>query len=221
MFKHIFALACLSLALSASATTIETLSAWNVQTLGSSFGETSCTGCELATFGQTFTLSSDANLTSFKFLLKENAADPDNVDFAAYVMAWGGNKATGNILYQSGQLSTTNNGGAGGFEAFQVNTGPLILSAGTYVAFFSASNYFDGEVGSASWGLNSSDVYSGGQLVFLRNGDNTNAYTNWTWTQRAASDLAFSITYSAVPVPATAWLFGSALIGLAGAKRKK
>ena len=35
------------------------------------------------------------------------------------------------------------------------------------------------------------------------------------------SSTSFTATPSAVPIPAAAWLFGSALVGLAGIKRKK
>ncbi len=46
--------------------------------------------------------------------------------------------------------------------------------------------------------------------VFLSPGDGVNV-----------SDLEWTITPAAVPVPAAAWLFGSALLGLAGISRKK
>jgi hypothetical protein len=44
----------------------------------------------------------------------------------------------------------------------------------------------------------------------------------WTWGDGASADsYTLNIGANAVPVPAAAWLFGSALIGLVGIKRKK
>jgi hypothetical protein len=47
------------------------------------------------------------------------------MDFAAYVMQWNGDRAIGNILFQSSQITTTNNDG---WEAITINTGGLSLT---------------------------------------------------------------------------------------------
>ena len=106
----------------------------------SPFGESNT-----ATYGQTITVPAVDNvLDSFSFWL-DDTLNPDYVDFAAYVMAWDGSKATGAVLWQSAMQTTTNNGGAGGFEQFTFNTGAVPLGGGgQYVLFLSASDYFDG-----------------------------------------------------------------------------
>jgi len=76
------------------------------------------------------------------------------------------------------------------------------------------------------------DTTSGSEWRWERSaqgqGDNVEAYCNGTtnaicgtgWIGNSA-DLAFSLKGTAVPIPAAAWLFGSALLGLAGIKRSK
>jgi len=46
----------------------------------------------------------------------------------------------------------------------------------------------------------------------------TNAFGETAWIQKK---LTFAASTSVIPVPAAAWLFGSAIIGLAGIKRRK
>jgi hypothetical protein len=46
-----------------------------------------------------------------------------------------------------------------------------------------------------------------------------NTLASWTFSSQSASSYSMSIT--AVPVPAAVWLFGSGLIGLVGLARKK
>jgi hypothetical protein len=43
----------------------------------------------------------------------------------------------------------------------------------------------------------------------------------WSWSTLPFEAGRDSVTLNVVPIPAAAWLFGSALIGLAGIKRKK
>lgn len=44
--------------------------------------------------------------------------------------------------------------------------------------------------------------------------------TNASWTFSAESASSYSMSITEVPIPAAAWLFGSALVGLAGIRRK-
>jgi hypothetical protein len=218
-------MACMVSMSAAHAVVIDTTSSWNGTDVVYPFGETNT-----ATYGQTFTVTgADVYLNSFTFYLNDRL-DPDYVDFAAYVYAWDGNSASGSALYTSAAMSTTNNGGAGGFEAININTGGIQLTSGQqYVALFSASAYFDGAVGLADvgWMANAS-AYTGGAFVYYNNGSNFGLLTTNTWNGLAwGGDLAFMMDLSAtpvasaVPVPAAAWLFGSGLMGLVGISRHR
>ena len=166
-----------------------------------------------ATYGQTVTVPLiDNQLNSFSFWLSD-WQNPDFVDFAAYVMQWDGAKATGPVLWQSAPQSTTNNGGAGGFEMFTFNTGRLQLVSGQkYVLFISASEYFDSLTGQASFYTASVD-YPEGNFVFMNNGSDFSMLTTNTWSDVYFggchnSDLAFEATFSSIPAP-SAVLLGS------------
>ncbi|BAY74849.1 hypothetical protein NIES25_12650 [Nostoc linckia NIES-25] len=186
-------------------TVIDTTPSWNGTDSITPFGE-----FNTATYGQTFTVGSDNVLNDFTFFLNDFDGQPDVVDFAAYVAEWDGFKATGPILYQSAPQSTTN---APGFEQFTFNTGGISLTSGKqYVAFLSASNFFDGTSGLAGLGAitGSQDVYSGGDFVFYNNGSDFSLLTQNTWDGGVGNgfgESAFKISLSpataSVPEPTT------------------
>lgn len=185
-------------------TIIDTTPSWNGTDSIIPFGENNT-----ATYGQTFTVGSDNVLNDFTFWLNDFDGQSDVVDFAAYVTEWDGFKATGSILYQSGPQSTTN---APGFEQFTFNTGGIGLTSGKqYVAFLSASNFFDGIPGTAELGATGfQDVYSGGDFVFYNNGSDFSLLTQNTWDYTGAGgfgDSAFKASFSqaiaSVPEPTT------------------
>ena len=223
MFAHrcLSALAFVAIAGSVAAAPIDTTGA----TFGgsaSSFGEP-----DTATYGQTFTATAGSTqLNSFTF--RFNDFDPATVDFAAYVYAWDGSKAAGPQLFASGQLTSTNNGGADGYEVFGVNTGGIQLTAGQqYVAFFSASLFFDGSAGGSVWELSISDVYAGGNFVFNNNGSNFNSLTTQAWgcgnNGCGSLDAWFRADLSdgnAVP-EAPSWSLALAALAALGAARRR
>jgi len=166
-----------------------------------------------ATYGQTVTVPAiDNQLNSFSFWLSD-WQNPDFVDFAAYVMQWDGTKAAGSVLWQSAPQSTTNNGGAGGFELFTFNTGRLELVSGEqYVLFISASEFFDLSTGQASTYSASVD-YTGGNFVYMNNGSDFSLLTTNSWSDVFYggchnSDLAFEATFSSIPAPSAILLGG-------------
>ena len=192
---------------------ISTVGSWDGSSSVSAMGEP-----DTATYGQTFTAPADNVLTSFTFYVNDDE-NPDFLDFAAYVYAWDGLKATGPALFTSGGMSTTDNGGAGGFETITVNTGGVTLVPGSlYVAFFSASNFFDGIAGTSTWGYLDADGYAGGGFWFSNNGNNFAALTTNNWENfvgGGVDDLAFSMEFSPSQVPEPATLTMLAL-GIAG-----
>lgn len=161
-----------------------------------------------ATYGQTVTVPVVDNvLDSFSFWL-DDYLDPGYVDFAAYVMAWDGSKATGAVLWQSAMQTTTNNGGAGGMEQFIFNTGGVSLGGGgQYVLFLCASDYFDGVMGTSQSKFGAT-AYAGGHFVYLNNGSDFSALTTTSWDQVAEVDWAFEATFSQIPAPGALLLGG-------------
>ncbi|MBL8851881.1 MAG: PEP-CTERM sorting domain-containing protein [Planctomycetaceae bacterium] len=205
-------LACATMLALATAKTeagmIDTESGWDHGYAVSSFGEPWA-----ATYGQTFTVVGlETVLNSFSFWLDDLAYNPDAPDpteFAAYVMAWdsGARHATGQILYQSAMQSTSNNHGLDGWEEFRFNTGNLSLTAGQqYVAFLSASSFFDDVNGQSAMGFRGADVYAGGQWVNMFNGSEFAMLTTNVWGNLAGQDAAFRMTFSTpvnVPEPSS------------------
>lgn len=208
-----------------NAAVIDTASGWDGISSVGAFGEPNG-----ATFGQTFVApSTDSVLDSVTLYLDDfldpNMGRPDYVKFAFYVMQWDSinSMASGAVLYQSGMYTTTNNGGAGGFEGFTFNTGGLSLSPGSeYVFFLNASDFFDGSWDGALMGI-TTDEYLGGSFALLNNGSDFDLVTTDAWTIWQDTDLAFTATFSApsaTPIPGAVWLLGTGLLGLVGIRRK-
>jgi len=166
-----------------AAVMINTFPMWNGSNRIDSFGESNT-----AVYGQTFKAPAvDNRLSNFTFRL-DDLNNPDVVTFDAYVYAWDGLKATGPALFTAGPFSTNNNGGAGGFQTFSINTGSVpLLTVAQYVAFFSAANRFNGSTGQADWAYlgtspaNGANGYADGAFVYLNCGNNFAQITTNTW----------------------------------------
>jgi hypothetical protein len=226
--KNIFCgltiLAAMLIAAPTHASIIDTTTTWNGSDAVAPFGEP-----DRATYGQTFSVGSDNTLDSFAFWLDDLNGPVFSVNFATYVMAWDGTKATGPVLYSSSMTTTTNNGGQDGMERLDFSTGGLSLTSGdTYVAFMSASNFFNMEPGTAAAGFLDADVYADGEFVFLNNGDDSSEWTTEDWETSVVpgGDLAFVANFSndnnsgAVPEPTSMLIWGAG-IGLALTVRRR
>ena len=199
------------------AATIDTTPSWDGSEGFGYFGDGST-----ATVGQTFTVGTDNVLQNFSFRLGGSGGQ-GTVDFAAYVMQWDGAKATGPILYQSGQQSK--DAGNLSFQVFSFNTAGIPLTSGyEYVAFLSASNFYSGNLNYTQLGSVSSDPYPGGLLVYNNSGNNFNNVTLNNWQiQYTSTDAVFTASFSdgAAVIPTPALLPGLLGIGIAALRKRK
>ena len=163
----------------------------------SSFGEPTT-----ATYGQTFTVTgTETVLDSFSMWLY-NRATTGTVDFAGYIGTWDGAKM-GSLLYYSSQQTIMPN--TGSTEFFFTTSGLQLVSGQEYVAFLSASKYFDGTTGTRSMPIGNAS-YAGGYMVWDNNGNNFNELFHNTWDQSrypGDEDFAFKASFSPVPEPTT------------------
>lgn len=163
----------------AQTTTVGTTGHWNGVD-GDAFGGLP------TTVGQTFVAPAGVtNLKSLAFFVDDTAP----MTFEAFIMAWDGTAATGPVLFQSGTLTTTDNGGAGGFERFNVViSGTPVVPGANYVAFLVAS------AGAGSVGVTGGlgdDPYADGGLVFQ-----DSAVSPWdTFLASLGVNLAFELVF--------------------------
>jgi hypothetical protein len=167
-----------------------------------------------ATIGQTITVEDGyETLDSWSFWVQEVTyippIIPDHVDFRAYVMAWDGTEATGDVLWMSDPWATDGSGLAQQFT-FTPPGGLLLVPGEQYVLFISASECFDG-----LWGVGipfgGQEEYDGGHFVLVRNGSDTSWWTSHTWESYGSADMGFTAEFSGeghAPLPGAILLVG-------------
>lgn len=192
------------------------------------FGEN--TSGTQATFGQTFTVTAgNPVLEEFAFFPTEssNPIFTDSFDYSFHLAEWNGLRAVGPILFSSPQMSTTNNGGAGGQEElrFQINQE---LDPGTvYVAFLTSEGHFDGEPGAVTFTIaGSSTSYSDGEYVFAGRFDDFNQLTTTNWNFNSTSnttgaDTQFEAVFAAVPEPSAVLCLSIGLLACFAQRRRR
>ncbi len=164
---------------------IDTTPSWNGSQSVCCFGYP-----DTATYGQTITApGSGASLQSFTFYMNQ----PASCSFQGEVYAWDGTKATGAALWEGPSTQTT---GSGTYEAITFTPGGVVLAPSTQYVIFASVSKLSGS-GGGSWGSITTDVYSGGQFVFINNANDPSQWTSmpWTITWSTAQDLAFKVVF--------------------------
>ncbi|HVN56056.1 MAG TPA: hypothetical protein VMT46_17120 [Anaerolineaceae bacterium] len=160
---------------------IDTTSNWDGATYISSFGMPNT-----ATYGQTLTMTETATLTQFSFYMKQLTT----TIFRGYVFAWDGTKATGDPLFESAPMSTTQ---GTNFEevVFYIPSGVVLNAGQQYVLAASTSKDPAQPPDAGKWGaLPNNTAYTGGQFYFLNNGSDATQWASVAWST-IAEDLAF------------------------------
>jgi hypothetical protein len=183
-----------------------------------------------ATFGQTFIAPADAfRLDRFTFFLAYGGDDAVRnppagpARFAGYVAAWDGTKASGPLLFASGERQlTTPETGPNTFTPVSFETGGIRVTPGlTYVAFLSASGFFDGLEDNTGVAFEN-DTFAGGNMVSLPNGDDFSQVFTTVWRSGLApGDAGFVAELSPVPEPSTMLLVGTALAAAAARRSRR
>lgn len=186
------------------------------------YGQTDETYGGIATFGQTFRVDSEFTILdtwTFYGLNWLSPWSPGSTEFSMYVMDWEIDRGIGEILYESPVVSSDLSYFRGDQE-FTFHTGGVPLNPNNdYVAFFSASKYFDESPGQIQVRYvyngvdyrNGSYAYTDGDFVELDNRENTDAWSTEPWTVVENVDLVFRARFSsgaAVPEPSTYGLMG-------------
>lgn len=156
---------------------------------------------DTATYGQTITTpTTDTELNSFTFYLGPQYMGSGSIEYDAYVYAWDAttSMAAGSALYQSSLSTFTANGS---FDPVTFTPDINLTAGDPYVLFFSTSGLQSGRLDSTIyWSYNPKDPYTGGNFVFLNNGDDQSQWTSTAWSVAHSADLAFTADFAS-PVP--------------------
>ncbi len=207
IYLYVYLFVCLFTGSANAATILDTASLAQFGAYG--FGNS--TGSVTSTFqnplGQSFILTSDTNNIQIGAVLGDNNGSKSH-DFTISLVAGAG---TGGAVLGSITFTELFNGsGDSHMIAMKDFSSVGTLSAGTYTAVFSGvAGNFEGSIGySVSGGDPLSNPYNSLGQISISNDP--------------SRDFLVRVTgnISTVPVPATAWLFGSGLLGLIGIARK-
>ena len=175
---------------------IDTTSSWNGTTNVPCFG---VPNPNIATIGQTISVSTSSVLTSFAF---EIGACSAAVNIRGEVYAWDGSKATGPNLFESSGVTTVPAGSQ--FQLISFNTGGIILPPGNYILFASTSKDQSGApAASCGWGDILAPGGPGQFIAFEFNGADPTQWTGQAWNSPAGSNSAFQAIFQPAPPPGT------------------
>jgi hypothetical protein len=169
---------------------------------------------DTATYGETFN-ATGATLDSFSLYLQNRnpfgGGGSGTLNLRGYIATWNGSFA-GSILYES---STVTMNAAGTLQEFSFSPNLSLVSGQEYVAFLSISHL--PTQSTSNFGMpwsGSTDVYSGGNFVYLNNGTDFSELTSqgWNCNNGGCGDVAFKATFDAAAVPGP--IAGAGLPGL-------
>lgn len=183
---------------SSRASSIDTLSGWS-GAITATFGDDAGENPGGTTFGQTFMLPQNAQLTDVSFAVEGYApyTAPQACTFEAFIMAWNGSRPTGPVLYQSAPQAMPLD-----FYPLITFTLPInnlnVAGGAQYVLFLTSNDFLDGIRSDAALATDF-NTYPDGMFVMEYPGNSINDLLTQDWTQVSYLDMAFRIDY--VPEP--------------------
>ncbi len=161
----------------------------------------------ISTIGQTFQLveGDDQYLHSLSFKVYDIIGTSYPLNFGVYIYEWDGTKITGQVLYESEELTTS---GFGESESFQLDLGNIKLQIGQeYIWFLSVSE--NSNPANSTVAIWMSQSYDNGGLVLIDNEFDFDLLfqDDWDKNHYLKNDLAFTIELVAIPEPYSVLFF--------------
>ena len=194
--------------------------AWNGTSVFAQMGETPTLPATAATWGQAFSLPPGHRvLRTYSYWLSDSPVFyPDPLDFAAYLMQWNGQRATGPILYQSA-VQTIDGVAHGEFRRFDFRINRNLDPGNQYIFFISNSQFFDGIPSMAFPAGLAADIDPSSHLVNLDNESDFTQITTTSWHQTPQWDMVFEARFDIIPTPTAAVLGAAAFVLLIKRRR--